>query len=140
MTPRLVLPHTLGQGARSRARAGRANQPSCGLPAVIGSRPMPERPQGRSPGTTPAMATPPWPPRSRRGLSHAGSPIASQPRQTHNGHDASANNAVQEVEVKYQVLDFAGLLRALGARGVTMSAPVHQDDQAYVLSRVPDLL
>jgi hypothetical protein len=29
---------------------------------------------------------------------------------THNGHDTGTNNGVQEVEVKYHVHDFAGLL------------------------------
>jgi adenylate cyclase class 2 len=38
---------------------------------------------------------------------------------------------VQEVEVKYKIFDVEALLRALAARGVSMSAPVLQDDQAY---------
>ncbi|WP_231931689.1 class IV adenylate cyclase [Micromonospora echinospora] len=39
--------------------------------------------------------------------------------------------AVCEVEVKYQVGDFAALEAALAARGIALSAPVFQDDQAY---------
>lgn len=38
---------------------------------------------------------------------------------------------VQEIEVKYRVPDAAAVVRALAGRGVTMSAPVRQDDQAY---------
>jgi len=46
--------------------------------------------------------------------------------------DADAGPAgVQEIEVKYKVSDAAALVRVLAARGVTMSAPVRQDDQAY---------
>ena len=37
----------------------------------------------------------------------------------------------QEVEVKYQVLDTAAVLSTLAARGVELSAPFGQDDQAY---------
>jgi adenylate cyclase class 2 len=36
-----------------------------------------------------------------------------------------------EIEVKYRVLDQAGLLAALEVRGIRLSAPSHQDDQAY---------
>lgn len=39
--------------------------------------------------------------------------------------------AVQEVEVKYRVADEAALLEALHRRGVVLSGPVRQDDQAY---------
>ncbi|WBB78544.1 class IV adenylate cyclase [Micromonospora sp. WMMD882] len=39
--------------------------------------------------------------------------------------------AACEVEVKYQVGDLAVLEAALAARGVVLSAPVVQDDQAY---------
>jgi len=38
---------------------------------------------------------------------------------------------VREVEVKYQVPDIHTLLTALQARGIELSAPVRQDDQAY---------
>jgi adenylate cyclase class 2 len=38
---------------------------------------------------------------------------------------------VREIEVKYRVGDLAGLLAALAERGVVLSAPVRQDDQAY---------
>jgi len=37
----------------------------------------------------------------------------------------------QEVEVKYRIFDSEAVLTQLTARGVTMSAGVHQDDQAY---------
>jgi adenylate cyclase, class 2 len=37
----------------------------------------------------------------------------------------------REIEVKYRVSDLAGLLTALDVRGLALSAPVHQDDQAY---------
>lgn len=36
-----------------------------------------------------------------------------------------------EIEVKYRVLDPAGLEAALRDRGVVLSPPIHQDDQAY---------
>jgi len=38
---------------------------------------------------------------------------------------------VREVEVKYHVRDLDALLAALAARGIALSAPIHQDDQAY---------
>jgi adenylate cyclase, class 2 len=38
---------------------------------------------------------------------------------------------VQEVEAKYRVNDVDGLMRVLRERGAVLSAPVHQDDQAY---------
>ncbi|WP_322778101.1 class IV adenylate cyclase [Frankia sp. Cas4] len=38
---------------------------------------------------------------------------------------------MREVEVKYQVQDPEALLVAFKARGIELSAPVHQDDQAY---------
>jgi adenylate cyclase, class 2 len=38
---------------------------------------------------------------------------------------------VQEVEVKYRILDVEALTAALTARHVSLSAPVRQDDQAY---------
>ncbi|REF00733.1 class IV adenylate cyclase [Thermomonospora umbrina] len=38
---------------------------------------------------------------------------------------------VQEVEVKYRVLDLPALQAALAARGAMLSPPVHQDDQAF---------
>jgi adenylate cyclase class 2 len=38
---------------------------------------------------------------------------------------------VQEVEVKYRVLDRRALEAVLAARGVVLSEPVRQDDQAY---------
>jgi adenylate cyclase class 2 len=37
----------------------------------------------------------------------------------------------REIEVKYRVLDPAGLEATLGARDLTFSVPLHQDDQAY---------
>jgi len=37
----------------------------------------------------------------------------------------------REIEVKYRVHDPAELGMALALRGLTLSAPVHQDDQAY---------
>lgn len=43
----------------------------------------------------------------------------------------SAAAAVHEVEVKYRVHDEPALVEALNARGVRLSAPVRQDDQAY---------
>ncbi|MFI5493567.1 class IV adenylate cyclase [Actinoplanes sp. NPDC051859] len=44
---------------------------------------------------------------------------------------ATTAGAVQEIEVKYHVSDEAALLRALDERGVVLSEPVRQDDQAY---------
>jgi adenylate cyclase, class 2 len=38
---------------------------------------------------------------------------------------------VREIEVKYRVDDLEGLLAVLKARGIEVSDPVHQDDQAY---------
>jgi adenylate cyclase, class 2 len=43
----------------------------------------------------------------------------------------AGQGAVREVEAKYRVLDEAALTAALGRQGVTLSAPVRQDDQAY---------
>jgi adenylate cyclase, class 2 len=40
----------------------------------------------------------------------------------------------REIEVKYHVADLAGLEAVLVARGLVLSAPVHQDDQAYAES------
>jgi adenylate cyclase, class 2 len=39
--------------------------------------------------------------------------------------------AVREVEVKYRIRDAAALESNLTAHGIVLSAPVHQDDQAY---------
>jgi adenylate cyclase, class 2 len=36
-----------------------------------------------------------------------------------------------EIDVKYRVGDPSGVADALAARGIELSAPVHQDDQAY---------
>ncbi|GLZ15862.1 hypothetical protein Acsp04_60970 [Actinomadura sp. NBRC 104425] len=38
---------------------------------------------------------------------------------------------VQEIEVKYRVIEGTALEAALAGRGVVLSAPVRQDDQAY---------
>lgn len=38
---------------------------------------------------------------------------------------------VREIEVKYRVPDPTGLIAALRGRALDLSAPVHQDDQAY---------
>ncbi|RZU53881.1 adenylate cyclase class 2 [Krasilnikovia cinnamomea] len=40
-------------------------------------------------------------------------------------------SSAQEIEVKYRVRDFDGLLLALHQRGIALSTAVHQDDQAY---------
>jgi len=40
-------------------------------------------------------------------------------------------HGVQEIEVKYRVADLAALEDALAQRGALLSAPAHQDDQAY---------
>lgn len=40
-------------------------------------------------------------------------------------------NQAREIEVKYRVYDLAELELALRAHGLTLSPPVHQDDQAY---------
>ena len=37
----------------------------------------------------------------------------------------------REIEVKYRVADLAGLEATLHHRGIVLSPPVHQDDQAY---------
>lgn len=41
------------------------------------------------------------------------------------------SHEAQEIEVKYRVKDLVALEVALGRRGVALSAPVRQDDQAY---------
>ena len=38
---------------------------------------------------------------------------------------------MREIEVKYRVDDLEGLLIALKSRGIEVSDPIHQDDQAY---------
>ncbi|GAA1008414.1 hypothetical protein Aple_070000 [Acrocarpospora pleiomorpha] len=38
---------------------------------------------------------------------------------------------MQEIEVKYRLYDLCGLERALADRGLVLSAPIFQDDQAY---------
>ena len=38
---------------------------------------------------------------------------------------------MREIEVKYRVEDLETLLIALKARGIEVSEPVYQDDQAY---------
>ncbi|MEO3857716.1 class IV adenylate cyclase [Acrocarpospora sp. B8E8] len=38
---------------------------------------------------------------------------------------------MQEIEVKYRLLDLPGLEQALAERGLVLSAPITQDDQAY---------
>lgn len=38
---------------------------------------------------------------------------------------------MHEIEVKYRVDDLEGVLTALKSRGIEVSDPVHQDDQAY---------
>ena len=38
---------------------------------------------------------------------------------------------MREIEVKYRVDDLEGILTALESRGIEVSDPVHQDDQAY---------
>jgi adenylate cyclase class 2 len=47
------------------------------------------------------------------------------------GRGGDERAGVQEVEVKYRVLDVEALTQALAARGVSLSPAVHQDDQAY---------
>jgi adenylate cyclase class IV len=42
--------------------------------------------------------------------------------------------AVREIEVKYQVEDMEALLVALKSRGIELSEPAFQDDQAYAPS------
>ncbi|GII90640.1 class IV adenylate cyclase [Sinosporangium siamense] len=41
---------------------------------------------------------------------------------------------MQEIEVKYRLHELTALEAALAQRDVTLSAPVHQDDQAYAQS------
>jgi len=48
-----------------------------------------------------------------------------------NGRTGNDPAGVQEVEVKYRVLDVEALAQALAARGVGLSPAVRQDDQAY---------
>jgi adenylate cyclase class 2 len=43
----------------------------------------------------------------------------------------AGGRTVQEIEVKYRLVDLAALERALAERGAQLSAPVLQDDQAY---------
>jgi adenylate cyclase class 2 len=38
---------------------------------------------------------------------------------------------VREIEVKYRLYDLGAIEESLGGRGVALSAPVRQDDQAY---------
>lgn len=49
----------------------------------------------------------------------------------HTGHAGGERAHVQEVEVKYRVLDAEALAAALAAREVSLSPPIRQDDQAY---------
>src|SRR5262249_22468957 len=44
---------------------------------------------------------------------------------------SSDGGVVREVEVKYHIRDLDALLAALAARGIALSGPIHQDDQAY---------
>jgi len=46
-------------------------------------------------------------------------------------HPGGHGGMVREVEVKYHVDDLEALLVALKARGIELSGPVYQDDQAY---------
>lgn len=46
-------------------------------------------------------------------------------------HPGGHGGMVREVEVKYHVDDLEALLVALKARGIELSDPVYQDDQAY---------
>ena len=46
-------------------------------------------------------------------------------------HPGGHGGMVREVEVKYHVDDLEALLVALKARGIGLSGPVYQDDQAY---------
>ncbi|KWX02443.1 adenylate cyclase [Carbonactinospora thermoautotrophica] len=41
------------------------------------------------------------------------------------------NDGAREIEVKYRVRDAEALEQALARHGLVLSAPVHQDDQAY---------
>jgi adenylate cyclase class 2 len=41
------------------------------------------------------------------------------------------SDGIREIEVKYRIADADAVLDALRQRGVTFSAPVEQDDQAY---------
>jgi adenylate cyclase class 2 len=50
---------------------------------------------------------------------------------THPGSETAENTSRQEVEVKYRVLDVAAVLDVLSGRGLRMSTPLRQDDQAY---------
>jgi hypothetical protein len=43
---------------------------------------------------------------------------------------SSIGSLVREIEVKYRVDDLEGLLAALKARGIEVSDPFQQDDQA----------
>ena len=43
----------------------------------------------------------------------------------------NGSSLVREIEVKYRVDDLEGIFAALKARGIEVSDPVHQDDQAY---------
>jgi hypothetical protein len=45
---------------------------------------------------------------------------------------------VREIEVKYHVDDLEALLAALKGRGIELSDPIYQDDQAYAPHLVPD--
>jgi adenylate cyclase class 2 len=48
-----------------------------------------------------------------------------------NAREAGVTGGAQEIEVKYRVGDLLALEDALTRRGVTLSAPTRQDDQAY---------
>jgi len=50
---------------------------------------------------------------------------------THPGTEVGHDGPAQEVEVKYLIFDSQAVIGQLTARGVSMSAAVHQDDQAY---------
>lgn len=52
----------------------------------------------------------------------------------HRGPVGKADLVSGEIEVKYRVLDPAELARVLALRGIELSPPAHQDDQAYAPS------
>lgn len=56
-------------------------------------------------------------------------PLAAAARLSHACERGGSR--VREIGVKYRVDDLEGLLSAIKSRGITVSDPLHQDDQAY---------
>jgi hypothetical protein len=68
---------------------------------------------------------------NRRGLRKRGEHVATLPESQIERTASEVSDQVREIEVKYRLHDLAALERELGKRGIALSPPVRQDDQAY---------